>query len=341
MVVEQDQDQTRSLKVDFDAVRKDIEAILKLKDYDDGSVAPVLLRLAWHSSGTFDKHSNTGGSNGAGMRWEKEGGDAANAGLQHARVFLEPIKEKYPSITYSDLWTLAGVVAIKALGGPDVVWKPGRSDFANDELLPPRGRLPDGAQAADHLRFVFYRMGFNDQEIVALSGAHNLGRCHPDRSGFQGPWSPNMTRFSNMYYKLLLQLNWKKKQLSKESAEKGAAWQWVAKAPGGEEDDEELMMLPTDHSLIEDPGFRPWVEKYAKDKDVFFYDFARAFAKLVELGVYRDEDGIARHDHLTKGRYETAPKKSDSPQAQGMGDGVAGPIAQKNKTGVGHARSKL
>jgi hypothetical protein len=46
--------------------------------------------------------------------------------------------------------------------------------------------LPDGALGADHIREVFGRMGFSDQEIVALSGAHALGRCHSDRSGFDG-----------------------------------------------------------------------------------------------------------------------------------------------------------
>ena len=44
-----------------------------------------------HSSGTYDEETDTGGSNGAGMRYEAEGGDPANAGLQHARVFLEPV----------------------------------------------------------------------------------------------------------------------------------------------------------------------------------------------------------------------------------------------------------
>ena len=73
------------------------------------------------------------------------------------------------------------------MGGPEIEWHPGRTDFADDSLCPPRGRLPDASQAADHLRDVFYRMGFNDQEIVALSGAHSLGRCHSDRSGFHGP----------------------------------------------------------------------------------------------------------------------------------------------------------
>lgn len=63
------------------------------------------------------------------------------------------------------------------MGGPDIAWVGGRTDYTDDSKLPPRGRLPDGALGAEHLRFIFYRMGFNDQEIVALSGAHNLGRC--------------------------------------------------------------------------------------------------------------------------------------------------------------------
>jgi len=50
-----------------------------------------------HSSGTYDEATDTGGSNGAGMRYEAEGGDPANAGLQHARVFLEPVSAPYKS----------------------------------------------------------------------------------------------------------------------------------------------------------------------------------------------------------------------------------------------------
>lgn len=73
-----------------------------LLQYDDGSAGPVLVRLAWHASGTYDQTTKTGGSQGAGMRYEAEGGDPANAGLQHARVFLEPVKAKHPWITYSE-----------------------------------------------------------------------------------------------------------------------------------------------------------------------------------------------------------------------------------------------
>lgn len=49
----------------------------------------------------------------------------------------------------------------------------------------------------------------------------------------------------------------------------------------------ELMMLPTDLALMEDPSFRPHVEAYADDQDLFYADFSKAFAKLIELGVKR------------------------------------------------------
>lgn len=52
------------------------------------------------------------------------------------------------------LWTLAGVVAIEAMGGPKIPWYPGRLDLVDDAKCPPRGRLPDGTLAADHLRLV-------------------------------------------------------------------------------------------------------------------------------------------------------------------------------------------
>ncbi|GAB7333540.1 hypothetical protein MBLNU13_g05117t1 [Cladosporium sp. NU13] len=289
---------------DFGAVRKDIAALLHQPDYDDGSAGPVLVRLAWHSAGTYDAETDTGGSNGAGMRYEAEGGDPANAGLQHARVFLEPVKAKHPWITYADLWTLAGVVAIKEMGGPEIPWQAGRTDYVDDSKLPPRGRLPDGAQGADHLRWIFNRMGFNDQEIVALSGAHNLGRCHADRSGFDGAWVNAPTRFSNTYYRLMISRSWKEKTL-----ENGVR-QFVHY---DEDAEEELMMLPTDLALMADPSFKHWVQVYAQDKEKFFEDFSKVFAKLVELGIQRDADGKVTNSDNEKGGYHSAPKKSSKP----------------------------
>ncbi|KAI5294477.1 hypothetical protein KEM52_003933 [Ascosphaera acerosa] len=289
---------------DFDAVRKDIVAEMNKPGYDDGSAGPIFVRLAWHSAGTYDKETDTGGSNGAGMRFEGEGGDGANAGLEHARDFLEPIKAKHPWISYSDLWTLAGVTALKEMGGPEVKWLPGRTDLVDDSKLPPRGRLPDGALGSEHLRFIFYRMGFSDQEIVALSGAHALGRTHINRSGFNGPWVNNPTRFSNQYFKLLLSLDWRPTTL-----ENGFR-QFIYVDPDLTEEEkkeeEPLMMLPTDMALLSDPDFAKWVHIYAEDKDRFFADFAKVFGKLLELGIRRDASGNITNTDNVKGGYISA-----------------------------------
>lgn len=257
------------------------------------------------------------------MRYENEGGDPANAGLQHARVFLEPIKEKYGWITYADLWTLASVVAIKEMGGPDIPWKPGRTDYVDDSKLPPRGRLPDAAQGGDHLRWIFYRMGFNDQEIVALSGAHNLGRCHSDRSGFEGAWVNNPTRFSNTYFKLMLTRQWKPKTLA------NGIKQFVYY---DEDAEEELMMLPTDLALLSDPAFRHWVELYARDQAAFYRDFSAVFDKLMELGIQRDAEGKITNSDNKLGGYHAAPKKSDQAGKPGQTDrrGEADELQKQN-----------
>ncbi|KAJ3187909.1 cytochrome c peroxidase [Gaertneriomyces sp. JEL0708] len=279
----------------YDQVREDIKAILKKPEYDDGSVAPVFIRLAWHASGTYDKHSRTGGSNGATMRFNPEAQDGANAGLEHARAFLEPVKQKHPWISYADLWTLAGCVAVEAMGGPVIPWKPGRTDKDPKNLtakdVPPNGRLPDAAQGQDHVRQIFYRMGFNDREIVALIGAHAVGRCHSDRSGYSGPWTYTPTRFSNQYFKLLTSVDWRKKK-------------WDGPLQYVDEDDE-LMMLPADMAVLWDPEFAKYAKLYAKDQDVFFKDFAAAFGKLVDLGVPRGND---------PGNAPVAPAQAQKPK---------------------------
>jgi len=183
------------------------QRLIEMDEYDDGSYGPVLVRLAWHASGTFDKETGTGGSNGATMRFPPEGDHGANAGLRAARDFLEPVKEQFPWIHYSDLWILAGICAFQEMQGPTIPWRPGRSD-RDVSFCTPDGRLPDGSKEHDHLRAIFYRMGFDDREIVALSGAHALGRCHTDRSGFDGPWTFSPTTLTNDYYKLLLEEKW-------------------------------------------------------------------------------------------------------------------------------------
>lgn len=157
---------------DYRAIRKRIEEIIE----EDDNRGPLLVRLAWHASGTYEKATNSGGSNGATMRFSAEANDGANAGLHIARDLLQPIKSEYPWISYADLWTFAGSVAIESMGGPHIPWRPGRSDAVSESACPPNGRLPDASKDHKHVRDVFYRMGFNDREIVALVGAHTLGR---------------------------------------------------------------------------------------------------------------------------------------------------------------------
>lgn len=177
------------------------------------------------------------------------------------------------SPSYGDLWTLAGCVAIERMGGPKIDWRPGRKDAANGSKIVEDGRLPDAARSSDHIRNVFYRMGFSDREMVALiGGGHTIGRCHTDRSGFSGPWTVAPTRFTNLYFKDLLKRTWVEKKWD-------GPRQFEDKESGGK-----LMMLPTDIAFRDDPKFRPFVELYAKDKALFFKDFAAVFKKLVELG---------------------------------------------------------
>lgn len=71
----------KKCKVDYDAVRNEIKGILNKPGFDDGSIGPLLVRLAWHASGTYDQVSKTGGSDGATMRFDYEKKDPANAGL--------------------------------------------------------------------------------------------------------------------------------------------------------------------------------------------------------------------------------------------------------------------
>lgn len=259
-------------KEDYQKIYNEIAERLEEKDdYDDGSFGPVLLRLAWHASGTYDKETGTGGSNGATMRFSPEGDHGANAGLIAARDFLEPVKAKHPWITYSDLWILAGVCAIQEMQGPIIPYRPGRSD-RDASACTPDGRLPDASQGSNHLRNIFGRMGFNDQEIVALSGAHALGRCHTDRSGFDGPWTFSPTVLTNDYYRLLLEEKWQWKK-------------WNGPAQYEDKTTKSLMMLPTDMALVQDKKMLPFVQKYAKDNDAFFKDFSAVVLRLFELGV--------------------------------------------------------
>lgn len=229
-----------------DKARRKLRALIAEKN-----CAPIMVRIAWHGAGTYDVKTKTGGPFGT-IRTKEELAHLANAGLLIAVNLLEPIKDQFPILSYGDFYQLAGVVAVEVTGGPDIPFHPGRKDKFES---PKEGNLPDATKGANHLRDVFGHMGLGDKEIVALSGAHTLGRCHKDRSGFEGAWTENPLLFDNSYFTELL------------TGEKAG-----------------LLQLPSDKALIEDPKMRPFVELYAKDEDAFFRDYADAHMQLSELG---------------------------------------------------------
>uniref|UniRef100_A0ACD5YUF2 Uncharacterized protein n=1 Tax=Avena sativa TaxID=4498 RepID=A0ACD5YUF2_AVESA len=257
------------------SAREDIKEILKTS-----YCHPILVRLGWHDSGTYDKNieewPQRGGADGS-LRFDPELSHGANAGLTNALKLIQPIKDKYPGITYADLFQLASATAIEEAGGPTIPMKYGRVDITAPEQCPPEGRLPDAGPRlpAEHLREVFYRMGLDDKEIVALSGAHTLGRSRPDRSGWGKPetkytkdgpgepggqsWTAEWLKFDNSYFKDIK-----------------------------EKRDQDLLVLPTDAAIFEDESFKVYAEKYAEDQEAFFKDYAEAHAKLSNLGAKFD-----------------------------------------------------
>jgi len=259
--------------------------------------APLLVRLGWHDSGNYDGETKSGGANGS-IRFEKELGHNGNAGIPSAIALLKPIKDRYPEISYADLFQMASAAAIDVSGGPKVDMLYGRQDAQSDSEVPPNGRLPGAAAPfhkavgadptelaetmtpAEHIRAVFYRMGLEDVDIVALSGAHTLGRAFKDRSGacpmastkhtVDGPgtkggmsWTTEWLKFDNTYYQELLK------------GEKGAL-------------DPELLKLATDTALVTDSEFRVYTEKFANSQEDFFQQYAVSHKKLSELGARFD-----------------------------------------------------
>jgi cytochrome c peroxidase len=232
------------------------------------NIAPLMVRLSWHDAGTYDEATQTGGPRAC-MRFDfGESTHGANAGLAIARDLLAPIKARHPSISNADLWSLAAICAIKVMGGPDIAWRAGRPDACCDNDAAPDGRLPDATQGCPHLRSVFHRMGMSDQEIVALSGAHAVGMCHPDRSGFIGPWTTSALDFDNAFFINLVDMKWKKTKQGN-----GLEVFITDSQPG-------IIMLPTDVALLTDEKMVGWVELYAKDRARWEKDFAAAFTKL-------------------------------------------------------------
>lgn len=310
-------------KVEQEAVWQNVkEDMLELmdsaadKNYDDGTYGPLFIRLAWHSSGTFDAATGTGGSNGATMRFGPEKDDPENAGLNIARDLLESIKEKYPQLSYSDIWIFAAYVFLEQSGGPVIPFTPGRVDKTEEDGGIENGRLPaaeygvedktvedvdnedrvENWQAtAEHVKQIFTRMGFSLQEACALiCGGHLYGRCHDDRSGYNGKWVAEPTVWSNEYAADMIEDTWvfinkhsqmNNRELHSEVCPAAGKKQYIKKLT--DEDDwneDQQMMLVADMILVWDEDFRPYLTKYAEDSDLLKKEFGEAFKKLTELG---------------------------------------------------------
>jgi catalase-peroxidase len=208
-------------KLDLAAVKKDIETTLKTsQDWwpaDFGHYGGLMIRLAWHSAGTYRVHDGRGGAASGTIRFAPLNSWPDNASLDKARRLLWPLKQKYGrSLSWADLMVLTGNVALESMGfktfgfgggredvyeptdinwGPETEWLADER-FSKDgkELARPLGATqmgliyvnpegpngkPDPLAAAAHIRIAFGRMAMNDEETVALiAGGHTLGKAH-------------------------------------------------------------------------------------------------------------------------------------------------------------------
>ena len=288
---------------DVKACRRDLRRLI-----DSVNCHPILLRLAWHDAGTFDRRERAwpacGGANGS-IRFDVEMGHGANAGLKKALGYLSPLKQKYPRLSWADIIQLGGATAVETAGGPTLPMRYGRCDVAGPEQCPKEGNLPDAEapfgdgsrDAASHLRAVFGRMGFDDREIVALSGAHTVGRAFAERSGTSafGYGAKRATRYTGG-----CPFAPRKDGREGLGMPGGQSWtrRWLAfdNAYFRKEyvdEPKDLLWLSTDEALHTDPGFAPHFRRYAESQDAFFEDFAAAFAKLSERGArFRPACGV-------------------------------------------------
>ena len=115
-----------------------------------------------------------------------ESDHGANAGLKVVRDLLDPIKKQYPGLSYSDLWTLAGVVAVQEMQGPKIGWRSGREDRTAEHCTPD-GRLPDGDKGSDHLRHIFYKVGSPHQLGSSSLNSPLMSPAFVSTDGLQRP----------------------------------------------------------------------------------------------------------------------------------------------------------
>lgn len=208
-------------KLDLKAVKKDLHQLMTDSQEwwpaDYGHYGGLMIRMAWHSAGTYRMGDGRGGAGSGSQRLAPLNSWPDNINLDKARRLLWPVKQKYgKKISWADLMVLAGNVALESMGfktfgfagGREDVWEPEEDIYwgAEDEWLGdqrysgdrdlenplaavqmgliyvnpegPNGE-PNVLASAKDVRETFARMAMNDEETVALvAGGHTFGRCH-------------------------------------------------------------------------------------------------------------------------------------------------------------------
>jgi catalase-peroxidase len=207
--------------LDLAAVKRDIaEVLTDSKDWwpaDFGHYGPLMIRMAWHSAGTYRISDGRGGAGAGQQRFAPLNSWPDNVSLDKARRLLWPVKKKYgQKISWADLIVLTGNVALESMGfetfgfgggrvdtwepeedvywGPETTWLDDERYSGDRELAEPLGAVqmgliyvnpqgpngnPDPLAAARDIRETFRRMAMNDEETVALiAGGHTFGKTH-------------------------------------------------------------------------------------------------------------------------------------------------------------------
>jgi catalase-peroxidase len=207
--------------LDLAAVKADIAAVLTdSKDWwpaDFGNYGPLMIRMAWHSAGTYRISDGRGGAGSGQQRFAPLNSWPDNVSLDKARRLLWPVKKKYgKKLSWADLIVLTGNVALESMGfktfgygggrvdawepdgdvywGPETEWLEDERYSGDRELAEPLGAVqmgliyvnpegpngnPDPLGSARDIRETFRRMAMNDEETVALiAGGHTFGKTH-------------------------------------------------------------------------------------------------------------------------------------------------------------------
>jgi catalase-peroxidase len=219
--MDKDFDYAKEFKsLDLNAVVKDLTALMTdSQDWwpaDFGHYGGLMIRMAWHSAGTYRITDGRGGAGAGQQRFAPLNSWPDNANLDKARRLLWPIKQKYGrKISWADLMVLAGNVALESMGfktfgfaggradvwepeelywGPEGTWLGDERYSGERQLAEPLGAVqmgliyvnpegpngnPDPVAAAKDIRETFFRMAMNDEETVALiAGGHSFGKTH-------------------------------------------------------------------------------------------------------------------------------------------------------------------